>query len=100
VAGNLEIERQHLQPLPVERYLRRALRSGELCLSSLRYHYGRRPPRGLAALPQLDIPEHTLRSYDELLGGAPQPAGAVNHSAIAAQAAETGPVPQPVTGGG
>ncbi|MFM8260539.1 MAG: IS21 family transposase [Vulcanococcus sp.] len=83
----------------VERYLRRSLRSGELSLSSLRDHYGLRPPRGLTAMPQLDIPEHTLSSYDELLGGAPQPASAGHRSAIAAQAAETGPVPQPVAGG-
>ncbi len=83
----------------VERYLRRQLRRGELHLTALRDHYGLRPPRGLSAMPQLDIPEHTLSSYDELLGGAPQPAGAGNRSAIAAQAAETGPVPQPVAGG-
>ena len=83
----------------VERYLRRQLRQGDISLSSLRDHYGLRPPRGLMAMPQLDIPEHTLSSYDELLGGAPQPAGAGNGSAIAAQAAETGPVPQPVAGG-
>jgi hypothetical protein len=82
----------------VERYLRRQLRHGDISLSSLRDHYGLRPPRGLMAMPQLDIPEHTLSSYDELLGGAPQPAGAGNRSAIAAQAAETGPVPQPVAG--
>jgi hypothetical protein len=82
----------------VERYLRRELRQGDISLSSLRDHYGLRPPRGLMAMPQLDIPEHTLSSYDELLGGAPQPAGAGNRSAIAAQAAETGPVPQPVAG--
>jgi hypothetical protein len=82
----------------VERYLRRQLRHGDISLSSLRDHYGLRPPRGLMAMPQLDIPEHTLSSYDELLGGAPQPAGAGNGSAIAAQAAETGPVPQPVAG--
>jgi hypothetical protein len=82
----------------VERYLRRQLRQGDISLSSLRDHYGLRPPRGLMAMPQLDIPEHTLSSYDELLGGAPQPAGAGNGSAIAAQAAETGPVPQPVAG--
>jgi hypothetical protein len=83
----------------VERYLRRQLRRGELNLSSLRDHYGLRPPRGLSAMPQLDIPEHTLSSYDELLGGTPQPAGAGNRSAIPAQAAETGAVPQPVAGG-
>jgi hypothetical protein len=82
----------------VERYLRRELRQGDISLSSLRDHYGLRPPRGLMAMPQLDIPEHTLSSYDELLGSAPQPAGAGNRSAIAAQAAETGPVPQPVAG--
>jgi hypothetical protein len=58
----------------VERYLRRQLRQGDITLSSLRDHYGLRPPRGLTAMPQLDIPEHTLSSYDELLGGAP-PAG-------------------------
>lgn len=82
----------------VERYLRRQLRGSELSLSSLRDHYGLRPPRGLAAMPQLDIPEHTLRSYDELLGGAPQPASAGNSPAIPAQAVETGAVPQPVAG--
>jgi len=84
----------------VERYLRRALRSGELSLSSLREHYGLRPPRGLAALPQLQIPEHQLSSYDELLGGAPQPAGTGNGPAGPSQAVETGPVPQPVAGSG
>ena len=84
----------------VERYLRRQLRRGELSLSSLRDHYGLRPPRGLSAMPELQIPEHTLRSYDELLGGPPQPASAGNRSAIPAQAAETGAVPQPVAGGG
>ncbi len=83
----------------VERYLRRQLRRGELCLSSFRDHYGLRPPRGLTAMPQLDIPEHTLRSYDELLGGASQPTGAGNSSAIPAQTAETGAVPQPMAGG-
>jgi len=82
----------------VERYLRRQLRQGDISLSSLRDHYGLRPPRGLAAMPQLDIPEHTLRSYDELLGGTPQPASAGNSPAIAAQATETGAVPQPVAG--
>jgi len=83
----------------VERYLRRALRNCCLSLSALRDHYGLRPPRGLMAMPQLDIPEHTLSSYDELLGRAPQQASTGNSSAIAAQAAETGPVPQPVAGG-
>ena len=84
----------------VERYLRRQLRSGELTLSALREHYGLRPPRGLAALPQLQIPEHQLSSYDELLGGAPQPAGAGHGPADPSQAVETGPVPQPVAGSG
>jgi hypothetical protein len=83
----------------VERYLRRQLRSGELTIGALRDHYGLRPPRGLMAMPQIEIPEHTLSSYDELLGGAPQPASAGNRSASAAQAAETGPVPQSVAGG-
>ena len=83
----------------VERYLQRQLRSGELSIGALRDHYGLRPPRGLTAMPQLDIPEHTLSSYDELLGSTPQPAGAGNGAAIAAQAAETGAVPQPVAGG-
>ena len=82
----------------VERYLRRQLRHGDISLSSLRDHYGLRPPRGLMAMPQLDIPEHTLSSYDELLGGAPQPAGAGNGSASPVETAETGPVPQPVAG--
>ena len=58
----------------MERYLRRQLRRGELNLTALRDNYGLRPPRGLAAMPQLDIPEHTLSSYDELLVGTP-PAG-------------------------
>jgi hypothetical protein len=83
----------------VERYLRRQLRSGALTIGALRDHYGLRPPRGLMAMPQIEIPEHTLSSYDELLGGAPQPASAGNGSASAAQTAETGAVPQPVAGG-
>jgi transposase InsO family protein len=53
----------------VQRYLERQLRKGELSLDGLRSRYGLRPPRGLAALPQLDIPEHQLSSYDELLVG-------------------------------
>ena len=83
----------------VERYLRRQLRKGEINLSSLRDHYGLRPPRGLAALPQLDIPEHTLSSYDELLGRTTEPASAGDSSTDTAQAVETGAVPQPVAGG-
>ena len=83
----------------VERYLRRQLRHGDISLSVLRDHYGLRPPRGLMAMPQLDIPEHTLSSYDELLGGAPTPSGAGDGPADPSQAAETGPVPQPVAGG-
>ena len=83
----------------VERYLRRQLRKGEINLSSLRDHYGLRPPRGLAALPQLDIPEHTLSSYDELLGRTTEPASAGDSSTDTAQAIETGAVPQPVAGG-
>ena len=83
----------------VERYLRRQLRSGALTIGALRDHYGLRPPRGLMAMPQIEIPEHTLSSYDELLGGAPQPVSAGNGSASAAQAVETGAVPQPVAGG-
>jgi hypothetical protein len=82
----------------VERYLRRALRSGALSLTALRDHYGLRPPRGLVALPQLDISEHTLSSYDELLDLSPQPAGAGSGSAIAVETVETAPVPQPVAG--
>jgi len=46
----------------VESYLNRALRRGDLSLTALRDHYGLRPPRGLAALPQLDIREHQLSS--------------------------------------
>jgi len=83
----------------VERYLRRTLRSGQLSLTALRDHYGLRPPRGLAALPQLDIPEHTLSSYDELLGGAPQPAGTGECPPLTPETVETGAVPQPVAGG-
>jgi hypothetical protein len=83
----------------VERYLRRQLRSGELSLSSLRDHYGLRPPRGLTAMPQLDIPEHTLSSYDELLGSAPQPAGAGDGAARSVETTETAAGPQPVAGG-
>jgi hypothetical protein len=82
----------------VERYLRRQLRSGQVSLTALRDHYGLRPPRGLAALPQLDIPEHTLSSYDELLGGAPQPTGAGECPPLTLETVETGPVPQPVAG--
>jgi hypothetical protein len=55
----------------VERYLRCQLRRGEISHSSLRDHYGLRPPRGLSAMPEVQIPEHTLSSYDELLGGIP-----------------------------
>jgi hypothetical protein len=83
----------------VERYLRRQLRSGEISLSSLRDHYGLRPPRGLAALPQLEIPEHTLSSYDELLGRTTEPASAGDSPANPVEAAQTGAVPQPVAGG-
>jgi hypothetical protein len=83
----------------VERYLRRALRSGDLSLSSLRKHYGLRPPRGLTALPQLDIPEHHLSSYDELLGRTSQPAGTGECPAIAVETAAAGAVPQPVASG-
>jgi len=83
----------------VERYLRHQLRNRDLSLSALREHYGLRPPRGLAALPQLDIPEHHLSSYDELLGGAPKPRGAGYGPAISPQTTETGSVPQPVAGG-
>ncbi len=84
----------------VQRYLERQLRKGELSLDGLRSRYGLRPPKGLAALPQLDIPEHPLTSYDELLGGAPQPASTGKCSAGPAQTTQAGPVPQPVAGGG
>jgi hypothetical protein len=80
----------------VERYLRRALRSGDLSLSCLRDHYGLRAPRGLTALPQLDIPEHHLSSYDELLGRTSQPAGTGECPSIAVETAAAGAVPQPV----
>ena len=83
----------------VERYLRRQLRNGDLSLSSLRDHYSLRPPRGPMAMPALQIPEHTLSSYDELLGGAPPTADAGNSPADPSQAVETGAVPQPVAGG-
>jgi len=83
----------------VERYLRRALRRGDISLTGLREHYGLRPPRGLAALPQLDIPEHQLSSYDELLGGTPQPAGTGECPALPVETVETGAVPQPVASG-
>jgi len=83
----------------VERYLRRQLRRGELSLSSLRDHYGLRPPRGLTAMPQLQIPEHTLSSYDELLGSAPQTAGAGDSAARPVETTETAAGPQPVAGG-
>jgi hypothetical protein len=83
----------------VERYLRRQLRRGELSLSSLRDHYGLRPPRGLSAMPELQIPEHTLSSYDELLGGTPQPASAGDGTARPVETTEIAPDPQPVAGG-
>ena len=54
----------------------------------------------LAALPQLQIPEHQLSSYDELLGAATEPAGTGECPADPAEAAETGAVPQPVAGSG
>lgn len=84
----------------VQRYLERQLRKGELSLDGLRSRYGLRPPKGLAALPQLDIPEHQLSSYDELLGGTSQPAGTGECPAVPVETAETGPVPQPVAGSG
>ena len=84
----------------VEAYLRRALRRSALSLTALRDHYGLRPPRGLAALPQLDIPEHQLSSYDELLGGTPEPAGTGECPAGPVETVEIGSVPQPVAGGG
>ena len=83
----------------VERYLSRQLRCGDLSLTVLREHYSLRPPRGLMALPQLQIPEHHLSSYDELLGRTSQPAGTGECPAIAAETAAAGPVPQPVAGG-
>ncbi|MFN9635245.1 MAG: IS21 family transposase [Synechococcaceae cyanobacterium] len=83
----------------VERYLRRQLRRGGLNLTALRDHYGLRPPRGLAAMPELQIPEHTLSSYDELLGNTPQPAGAGDGAARPVETTETSPDPQPVAGG-
>ena len=83
----------------VERYLRRQLRRGELNLTALRDHYGLRPPRGMAVMPELQIPEHTLSSYDELLGSAPQPAGAGDGAARPIETTETSPDPQPVAGG-
>ena len=84
----------------VEAYLRRALRRGALSLTALRDHYGLRPPRGLAALPQLDILEHQLSGYDELLGATPEPAGTGECPAGPVETVETGPVPRPVAGGG
>jgi len=83
----------------VERYLRRQLSSGDLSLTALREHYSLRPPRGLLALPQLDIPEHHLSSYDELLGRTSQPAGTGECPAIAVETTAAGAVPQPVAGG-
>jgi len=83
----------------VERYLRRQLSSGDLSLTALREHYGLRPPRGLMALPQLEIPEHHLSSYDELLGRTSQPAGTGECPALAVETAAAGAVPQPVAGG-
>lgn len=82
----------------MERYLRRQLRSCLLTLTALRDRYGLRPPRGLTAMPQFDIPEHQLNSYDELLGGAPQLASVEDGRAIPAETVETGPVPQEVAG--
>jgi hypothetical protein len=102
-AARVMVDALHVAARPddlagVERYLRRALRSGQLSLTALRDHYGLRPPRGLLALPQLDIPEHTLSSYDELLGGAPQPTGAGECPPLTPETVETGAVPQPVAG--
>ena len=82
----------------VERYLRRALRRGDISLTVLRDHYGLRPPRGLEAMPQLDITEHSLSSYDELLGGTPKPTSTGNSPTGAVETVETGPVPQSVAG--
>jgi hypothetical protein len=96
----LHVAAKHNDLAGVEAYLRRTLRRGALSLTALRDHYGLRPPRGLAALPQLDIPEHQLSSYDELLGGTPEPAGTGECPAGLVETVETGPVPQPVAGGG
>ena len=94
----LHVAARHDELAGVERYLQRQLSRGALSLAALRDHYGLRPPRGLSALPQLQIPEHQLSSYDELLGGAPQPAGTGECPAGAPQTAETGAVPQSVAG--
>lgn len=94
----LHVAARHDELAGVERYLQRQLSRGALSLAALRDHYGLRPPRGLTTMPQLQIPEHQLSSYDELLGGAPQPAGTGECPAGAPQTAETGAVPQSVAG--
>jgi transcriptional regulator with XRE-family HTH domain len=84
----------------VLRYLERHIAKGSISLDGLRRRYGLRPPRGGEDLPRIDIPEHSLQSYDQLLDGTPQPGGAGERPAGAAQTIETGPVPGAVAGGG
>ena len=83
----------------VRRYLERHCAKGDISLDGLRRRYGLRAPRLAERLPTLDIPEHSLSSYDQLLDGTPEPAGNRERPAGAAQTIETGPVPQPVAGG-
>ena len=83
----------------VQRYLQRHLGRGDLSLDGLRRRYGLRPPRGERGLPQVDVPEPSLHSYDELLDPAAQSRGAGEQPAGLAQGPQTGPVPPPVAGG-
>ena len=82
----------------VRRYLERHCAKGDISLDRLRRRYSLRAPRLEDSLPALDIPEHSLQSYDQLLDGTPEPGGAGERPAGSAQTIETGPVPQPVAG--
>lgn len=48
------------------------LRRSALSLNTLRGHYGLRTSWGLSVFPRLEMLEHQLSGYDELLGGPPQ----------------------------
>jgi hypothetical protein len=83
----------------VRRYLERHCAKGDISLDGLRRRYGLRAPRLAERLPTLDIPEHSLSSYDQLLDGTPEPAGDRERPAGLVETTQVGPVPQPVAGG-
>jgi transcriptional regulator with XRE-family HTH domain len=76
----------------VQRYLQQHLAKGDLSLESLRRRYGLRPPRHSELLLEVVIPAHALSDYDQLLDGTPEPAGAGERPAAAAQTAQAGAI--------